>query len=154
MEKINFITRCSRQNNLLEISKGIFNTNLFDVKWYIIFDIEKVSEVKMETLVGLNNLNVQISYEKSETGDHGHQMINKCIDSIENGWIYVLDDDNILHEDFFNEIYNSIKDNQDKSGLIFSQKIGGIDFTVEDIRYARPENVKVGKIDMPQLFKG
>jgi len=152
MEKINFITRCSRQNNLLEISKGIFNTNLFDINWYIIFDIEKVSEVKMETLVELSNLNVKISYEKSESGDHGHQMINKCIDSIEDGWIYVLDDDNIIHEDFFNEIYKIIKENPDKSGLIFSQKIGGIDFTGEDIRYASPDNVKVSRIDMAQFL--
>lgn len=152
MDKINIITRCSRPENLTKISHSVFNTDKFEVIWYLVFDTNVIKEIDIELLLHLQSLNTKIKFEKSIKGDHGHQMINHCFDEIQDGWIYVLDDDNILHTDFYDKMSSTIQNNPDKRGIIFNQKIGGIDFTGQDIRYCSPENVKVSKIDMAQFF--
>jgi hypothetical protein len=152
MEKINIITRCSRPNNLLEVSKSVFNTDKFNVIWHLIFDTNVIKEINVELLLHLQSLNTKIKFEQSIQGDHGHQMVNHCIDDIQDGWVYMLDDDNILHSDFYDRIDDIIENNTDKRGIIFNQKIGGIDFTGQDIRFCSPENVKVSKIDMAQFL--
>ncbi len=151
MEKINFITRCSREGNLIDIYKSIFNTTKFEVSWFIIFDLEKISNLDLHVLSEIDKPFVKISYDRSEKGDHGHQMINNILNKISDGWVYVIDDDNIIHEDFYDEIYIQIQKNKSKRGFIFNQKIGCIDFTGQDVRLADSENVKVSKIDMAQF---
>ena len=59
--------------------------------------------------------------------------------------------DNILHEDFQERLDIHIKNNPNKSGFIFNQKVNGKDFTGLDIRLASPENTKVSHIDMAQF---
>ena len=152
METINIITRCSRLNNLLEISDSVFNTDRFKINWYVVFDRNIVEKIDVDLLLKLQSLGVNISFEHSIQGDHGHQMINHVIDSITEGWVYILDDDNIIHPDFYERLFDTIETNSDKGGIIFHQKIGGIDFTGQDIRYSSPDTVKVSKIDMAQFF--
>jgi glycosyltransferase involved in cell wall biosynthesis len=152
MEIINIITRCSRLTNLVQISETIFNTDRFSIKWFIIFDRNSVSQIDVSTLLTLQSLGADISFDYSLPGDHGHEMVNKTIDKINEGWIYMLDDDNILHENFYEKIYSYMSSNPNSKAFIFSQKIGGIDFTGQDVRYSHPDNVKVGKIDMAQFI--
>jgi hypothetical protein len=47
-----------------------------------------------------------------------------------------LDDDNIIHDDFLDNLYQDISQNENKSGFIFSQKVDGKDFSGLDIREA------------------
>lgn len=152
MEKLNIITRCSRLGNLIDISKSIFNTTKFDVTWYLIFDKNFIKSLDLDLLFELHKLNTKLLFDQSISGDHGHQLINKCLDTIKDGWVYVLDDDNLIHENFYDRIYTEMKSNSDKNGFIFNQKIGGIDFTGQDVRYCSPEHTKVSKIDMAQFL--
>ena len=80
--------------------------------------------------------------------DYGYGMINSIIEEVKD-WIYILDDDNILHEDFYDGIYEYTQG--DKKALVFNQKIGGIDFTGLDIRIAAPENMYISGIDVAQF---
>ena len=152
MEKIHVITRCSRLNNLREIHNSVFNTDKFDIKWYIIFDTNFVDSLPIDLLTFLQSSGVIIKFQKSEEKDHGHQLINSVLDEIENGWIYVLDDDNLMHENFYTKIHQSMKSKPKVKGFIFDQKVGGIDFTGLDIRECGQDLVKVGKIDMAQFI--
>ena len=152
MEIINIITRCTRFNNLKEISKSVFSTNKFTIKWYVIFDTNFVENLPIDLLLFLQRQNVIIKFEKSEPNDHGHQMINNVLDEISEGWVYVVDDDNIIHEDFYDTIHDTIINHSNIDGIIFDQKIGGIDFTRQDFRICSPEEVKVSKIDMAQFI--
>jgi glycosyltransferase involved in cell wall biosynthesis len=81
-----------------------------------------------------------------------HSLLSKVIDKIEDGFIYFLDDDNILHENFYDVIFKEVKANPTKRGFIFSQKVSGKDFTGLDIREAKPENTRVQHIDMAQFL--
>jgi len=151
MVTLNIITRCTRTTKIREIFQSIdTKNNLFSVKWFVIFDLTSLIEIPTDILSFLKDKS-EIRFYDSNPEDFGHDMINKTLDEIDNGLVYVLDDDNILHSNFFNLVSDWISNNFDKDGLIFSQKIGGIDFTGQDIREADVDNVKVSKIDMAQF---
>jgi len=147
----NIITRCSRTKNLLKVKDSIFNQSP-NVIWYVYFDTLHLKDIDADLLTQLQDLNIKITFKKSIPGDYGHQFINDAIESIQNGWVYVLDDDNILHEDFIQTLTSKIKENPDKRAFIFDQKVDGKDFTKLDIRVAKPENMKVQHIDMAQFI--
>lgn len=154
MENLHIITRCSRPQNILKIKDSIFgeSRNEFNIFWYVIFDTKILKDIDADTLYNLNDKNIDLQFKKSDDGDFGHQFINECIDNIKYGWVYILDDDNVLHENFLNRILYYINNNTDKSGIIFSQKVDGRDFSKLDIRIAHPNNVKVGQIDIAQFI--
>ena len=146
---INIITRCTRPNNLRDIYKSIC-TDLFEINWYILFDTNGVKELDVELLSYLSDKAI-FRFKKGNKNDYGLSLINDILDEIDDGWIYILDDDNIIHENFYIEL-NKYIDNPYAEGFIFSQKINGLDFTGLDVRLALPENVKVGGIDMAQFL--
>jgi glycosyltransferase involved in cell wall biosynthesis len=147
---INILTRCSRPENLHLLEKSIVNEDI-NVKWKIAFDTSRVSNI--DTQVFERYSKYSLNFWKGEPGDMGHAFINKFIDEIpDDEWIYILDDDNLLHPEFYTEILELIKNNPEKSGFIFSQFIGGKDFTKQEVREAKEENVKVQHIDMAQFF--
>ena len=153
MEKLHIITRCSRPSNILKVKDSIFQeNNIFQITWYVIFDTKILKDIDANILFQLNKPNIVLSFKESEDYDYGHQFINDTIDTIKNGWVYILDDDNILHENFLEKISLYIESNKNKRGIIFSQKVGGKDFSKLDIRISHPDNVKVGQIDIAQFI--
>jgi len=152
MKIINIITRCTRLDNINKVKESIFNTQKFEVKWFVLFDTSSIKQVDSEVLSNLQESGVNIKFLNGDPGDFGHNLINKTIDQIESGFIYVLDDDNILHENFYDRLSEIIDNNPDKGGFIFNQKVDGKDFTKLDVRLASPENTKVQSIDMAQFL--
>lgn len=146
---INIITRCTNTNNLLKVRDSII-TNKFEVKWWVVFDTRLIKDIDAELLSTLQEDKVNILFYKGVDGDFAHTILNKIIDKIKSGYVYFLDDDNIIHPSFYESISKSISNKY--SGYIFNQKIGGKDFTGLDIREAKPENVKVQHIDMAQFI--
>ena len=151
MNLLNIITRCSRPQNLYKVKNSIFNNQKFNIKWFVIFDTTLLDQVDSQILSSISNF-ATLKFINSSPKDHGHQLINMCLEEITDGFIYILDDDNILHEDFQERLDIHIKNNPNKSGFIFNQKVNGKDFTGLDIRLASPENTKVSHIDMAQFI--
>lgn len=147
----NIITRCSRTKNLLKVKDSIFNQS-GNVIWYVYFDTTILKDIDAELLSELQDDRIKLFFKKSIPGDYGHQFINDAINNISNGWVYILDDDNILHEDFISNLTKYISENPNKKAFIFDQKVDGKDFTKLDIRLAKPENMKVQHIDMAQFL--
>lgn len=148
---INIITRCSRVGNLKIISEGLVQ-NLESIRWWIIFDTNIVQQIDVATLADLNKIGAIIRYRGGESTSCGMNLVNSILDEINDGWVYILDDDNLIHPNFFGVILETIKSNPNKLGIIFNQKVGGIDFSGLDIREAKHENVKVGSIDSAQFL--
>jgi glycosyltransferase involved in cell wall biosynthesis len=147
---INILTRCTRPQNLLTISKTIFS-NLFEINWYILFDTNRVKDIDASLLMELTNLGAKIKFLKGESNGLGMNMINNTLDEICDGWVYILDDDNIIHPEFYNTLDEFI-DDETYGVLVFNQKVDGKDFSKLDIREVKPENVKVGSIDSAQFL--
>jgi len=154
MHILNIITRCSRTKNILKVKESIFKNipENFEIFWHITFDTTVLKDISAEILSELEHDFISLKFRKSIPGDYGHNFINISLGQISSGWIYILDDDNILHPDLLKTISEKIEEFPEKRGFIFNQKIGGKDFSGLDIREAKSENIKVGSIDMAQFL--
>jgi glycosyltransferase involved in cell wall biosynthesis len=148
---INILTRCYRIDNLFKIYEGL-KTDLVNVKWWILFDTNIIQTIPTSILTFLTSINAEIRYAGGDSNSCGINLINNVLDEIKSDWIYILDDDNLIHENFFETISNLVSENISKRGFIFNQKVGGIDFSGLDIREAKPEMVRVGYIDSAQFL--
>jgi len=152
MVKFNIVTRCTRPQYLNKVKESIFTTSLFDIKWWVVFDTRVIKDIDADFLSDLYSIGGQPLFFKGEEGDFGHSLLSKTIDLIDDGFIHFVDDDNILHEDFWTVMYKNINLFPEKRGFIVSQKVGGKDFSGLDIREAKPENTRVQHIDMAQFI--
>jgi hypothetical protein len=93
---LSIITACSRQKNLLKMM-GSINFNLVD-QWIIVYDTSK----------SRSYLHIFEKYPKikevdcNTPGVCGHPQINYALDMITEGFVYILDDDNLIHPNFWN----------------------------------------------------
>lgn len=149
---LHIITRCFRPENLFEIKKEIHKTELFKVQWWVIFDISRLKKVDTQTLKFLNQSNIHVIYFEGKKENYGSDLVDEVLKKIDSGWIYLLDDDNQIHHDFFEQIYQHIVQNPNSKGFIFNQLVSGKDFTGLDIRVTEENDVEIGKIDTAQFL--
>lgn len=141
---INIITPCYRTQNLSKIFDSITGSPIFkqmNIKWYIIFDGRKVTRIPN----WLNNHRFIITDICNKDGISGNQLRNRALDMINDneGWVYFLDDDNLLHPDYLLKINHIINNDSKIEGILTSQQLPG------SIRLAN--KVDVGFIDTAQF---
>jgi len=147
--KINIITRCTRVKNLSDLQTSIFKRKIpskVQVEWHIVFDTEILKDIDAEILNRLDEPHTHLYFRKGD--GWGLSQLNDLIHSLD-GWIYHLDDDNLIHPNFYNKVYQEVN-NTDLKGIIFSQQVDGKDFTGLQVREAKSENVRVQGIDLAQ----
>lgn len=151
---LHIITRCSRLNNIIKVGDSLPRNN--KVQWHVIFDSTRLKDIDAEILGRLQEeYNAKLYFEFSQGGDYLYPQMNKIIiDNIQEGWIYSLDDDNLLHEKLFDnfEALVGFCEAGNHIGIVFNQHVAGKDFTGIDVRYAKPENMKVRSIDLAQFI--
>ena len=155
--EINILTRCTRIQNIEKIKKSIF-TEIYNVKvnWHVVFDIDVLKEISFDLLNTLKQPNIFIHYhtlggKKIDTSGGWHIDLNSIISSLK-GWIYILDDDNLLHKEFYKSVFESHLLQKDKLIFLFNQEVGGRDFTGLQTRVVDMSNIKVGHIDTAQFI--
>jgi glycosyltransferase involved in cell wall biosynthesis len=147
--KFSIITRCTRLGNIETVKKSVFN-NLpknTTVEWHVVFDTAALKDIDAELLNKLDEKGTTLHFMKGD--GWGLSQLNSLIKNLD-GWVYHVDDDNIVHPDFYSTIENEYKNNKDAKAFIFSQYVGGNDFSKLEIREAIPENVAISKIDLAQ----
>jgi glycosyltransferase involved in cell wall biosynthesis len=154
---LHIITRCSRLNNIIKVGESLpTKDGKLQVQWHVIFDSTRLKDIDAEILGRLQEeYNAKLYFEFSQGGDYLYPQMNKIIiDNIQEGWIYSLDDDNILHEKLFDnfEALVGFCEAEKSIGIVFNQHVAGKDFTRVDVRYAKPENMKVRSIDLAQFI--
>ena len=147
--KFSIITRCTRLGNIETVKESVFsnlpkNTN---VEWHVVFDTAALKDIDAELLNKLDEKGTTLHFMKGD--GWGLSQLNSLIKNLD-GWVYHVDDDNIVHPNFYSTIENEYKNNKDAKAFIFSQYVGGTDFSGVDIRVASPENVAISKIDLAQ----
>lgn len=93
---LSIITACSRQKNLLQIIASI-NFNLVD-QWIIVYD---TSKSRSYTHIFEKYPKIK-EVDCNTPGVCGHPQINYGLDMITSGFVYILDDDNLIHPNFWN----------------------------------------------------
>lgn len=145
MQSINIITAVSRPENLHILKENIIKELIpyFNVIWYCIYDEGKNLEIIEHEESWI------ISKYGGVTNDcAGGSQRNAALDLITDGWVYCLDDDNILYENFGKTLSEYINDNKKIETFIFSQKRYNGLFDL----ISKEENIKIGHIDIAQFI--
>lgn len=154
--KLNIVTPLTRPENLSAIHRSIFSQCHpdFKINWFIYVDstvrgnimLPQEAKVFFTQVSGIaghvhrNTYLVFLDYLRRLKGD------NEI-----NGWNMFLDDDNILHPDFFSTLSNMSTIITEYSGLIFDQCFKNGETRLN----ADPDNVRVGNVDTAQyIFRG
>jgi hypothetical protein len=92
---LSIITACSRPQNLKQIYDSIDFSLVY--KWYIVYDTSKCRTYELQFATEDKILELTCNIE----GFAGHPQINMALDLIKDGFVYVMDDDNIFHKKFW-----------------------------------------------------
>lgn len=121
---LSIITPCVLPNNLGEILTSIVKSkkqNSIKIDWYIIFDSKKTKTTSVD-LHGPDWLNIK-QFSHTSPGISGNPQRNYALNLINNGLVYFLDDDNILHPNYIDVILKTTKDDC-KVCILSQQDIG------------------------------
>jgi hypothetical protein len=92
---LSIITACSRPQNLKEIKNSIIFSQV--TKWYIVYDTSKCRTYDFQ--FGPEEKIIELTCNKE--GFAGHPQINMALEFIKEGFVYIMDDDNIFHKKFW-----------------------------------------------------
>ena len=92
--QITIITPCSRPENIKRL-KETLNFN-YILEWIIVYDSSKVSKIE-----NFNDPKIKEFLIKERGSKKGTAQRNFGITQVKGGYVYFLDDDNILHENFY-----------------------------------------------------
>lgn len=140
----NIVTPVSRPDNLPLIYDGIKNYGNL-ITWWVVYDSDALSYSEIQKGARLFESEYWISQSSENGGVTGSRQRNKALDCVEDGWVYFLDDDNLLHQDLIHTILLNRINNPDIQGYIFNQLME------KGIRIGSPENTKVTHIDTAQF---
>jgi len=134
---LNIITAYSRSGNLCLLEKSLARgREFFDLRWHIVVDGGKIQTASPYDF---------IVCPKEKCGIAGSGQLNLALDGIADGWVVVLDDDNLTHPSFFSELYRQIAINPDKLAFAFAQETSG------GVRRVGPDTMKECMIDQAQF---
>lgn len=145
---LTIITPCCRQANLPFIYQSI-KLDLID-KWYIVYDTSNNRHYQK-----IYNDPKIIEIECDDIGVVGHPQRNFGMNLVKEGFIYFLDDDNIIHPDFWEVVgeldtnyfytWDQLRNKQgdDSDWALFSNEKG---------RVLKGNVLKVQKIDTAQFI--
>lgn len=131
---IYIITPCRRPLNLERMKSTIPS----ECQWVIVYDSSLKHEYNIEGAINLKS---------PYTGDHGNPNRNYALDNLEmnnDDWFYILDDDNLIHPDW----YNNIKDHLESASMIN----WGQCFYDGKTRFNATDNLMADRVDTAQYM--
>ena len=133
------ITPCSRPENLARIRPTLeAGGKFFNVRWMIVVDGKAPPACQAADGLG------EIFCHHDPRSVAGKGQINFALDRIQDGWVWVLDDDNVAHRDFFPRLWQMMEAHPHAGAFIFPQK------TRTGQRGAAPGMVRETLIDQAQ----
>lgn len=137
--KLHIITPVSRPWNLVAIGQSIAERiKRMEVYWHCAIDKGcKATKPDFPFLT---------TFVEGPKSFFGNQLRNLLLDLVQDGWVYFLDDDNVLHENFENAAFHAVECNPDANWFCFIQvrRDGRV--------YLNPtDSPQVGNIDMGQV---
>lgn len=121
---LTIITPCIRLSNLPLLAQSIESSgclDYFQLSWRIIIDgleIKNNSEIK--EIISKNYIQIEYLHDKESTG--GAAQRNAGIESTYSGYIYFLDDDNLMYPDFAKEISCILNNDKEILCCAFNQQ--------------------------------
>lgn len=136
---LNIVTPCSRIKNLIEVERSFKTVTNMNIKWHICFDSEFIPNILPIEVDHQLYCTKSVNYEIS-----GNKQRNLILSNITDGFIYFLDDDNIIHPNL-NNILNDVMYGKN---YIFSQV-----YKNDIIRFKPHQKcIYPGRIDSAQML--
>jgi len=145
--KFHVITRCTRVENLLTIADSVYKEGV-DVTWHVVFDTSVVKDIEIALLGELYNAGAFLHFKQGSPGTYMYPEINELVKQLpEEDYVTLIDDDNIIHPDYYAEIISEIEECAETSVFCYNQLI-----TLDNPTYrqASPSNTIIGGIDLAQ----
>lgn len=125
MTRINLITAVSRERNLPRILDSIrcsLRAIPLEVQWILVFDAPGSKLARTKDLIKTSG-RIKVLEALYEGGPmkFGIHQKNLGMDLIEDGFYHCLDDDNIVHPEFFSCLLRAIESNPGKRAFAFAQ---------------------------------
>lgn len=116
--KLHLITACSRPKNLSKLKASILNANRLgstEILWHICFDAQTVNNPEVndyqDSFIRLYSASTH--YQKNPGKSQVNFVLTHFKLNMFDGFIYILDDDNLLPNNFFSHAYD------EKESLIY-----------------------------------
>jgi hypothetical protein len=110
--RINIITLVSRPANLPALADNLRAT-WPDGQWYCVFDSKRLPAIPP---------NRGWCWSGMAAGDlAGGGLRNVALEQIDAGWVYLLDDDNLIHPELPAALAEAVREQPDKRAFIFNQ---------------------------------
>ena len=152
--KIHVITRSTRLQNLRTVKESVFKNipQGMDIEWHVVFDTATLKDIDAELLSDLKDNSTNYYFEKGDAVGMLYPQCSNIISNLEGGWVYFADDDNIIHDGFYEYVLKMSNENPDKKVHVVSQSVDGKDFTGLQYRLAASQFMKVGGVDLAQYI--
>lgn len=144
---IHIVSPVSRPWNLRAMRASIDRANVpgVEILWHVVFDSPSIrSAMKWRRLERRDDVRYY-AYPKLDRGISGNPQRNHALDRIEDGFVYFLDDDNVVHPRL---LERALPHMREQRGVVVNQ-------ATADGRtrlVAAPDNVRVGAIDTAQVL--
>lgn len=115
---LNIITAVSRENNLYFIQEELNKINSLEIRWHLIFDGTSMTSLKIPQDINFYHAEISNNDRKDYSGA---VQKNIALSRVKEGWVYALDDDNIVHPNFPKTFIKAINNHPNKKAFVFSQ---------------------------------
>lgn len=143
---INMVTAVSRPENLLRIKKSAelsLARSSLTARWYIVVDGEGALPPAIESALQGGRVEVRKTIHDGGSCRFGIAQKNLGMQVAGAGFFHCLDDDNLVHPDFFTGVQRAMEANPSKRAFVFSQRRWG----GEESLVASPHRMQAAKID-------
>ena len=143
---IHLVTAVSRPENLRRIHKSIslsLSASKLKAKWILIVDDLNAVSATASAVLKEGAFEVEQIVHRDGKCSYGIDQKNAGMASIVDGYYHCIDDDNIVHRDFFPGLERAMEANPKKRAFVFGQR------RWDDIKslVASPDRMEYGKID-------
>ena len=138
------VTRCSRVSNLLTLLDTVYSSGV-NVSWHIVFDTKNVKDIEVSLLARLYEVGAHLYFREGD--GWGLSNLNDILKALPKGYVSHLDDDNLIHPEYYKVLTKAIKKNPKKKVFCYGQLVDVISGCNRD---ASSENTVVGGIDLAQ----
>lgn len=164
--QLKIITPCSRLDNLPILHESVFKNipKGFDVSWLIVVDQEDTPELtrfamsRMGEVVYTDRRVDIVNYPSRDRGIVGGPQRNHAFTMIDQGHLYCLDDDTILHPNFYGGLQKARDMNN--GSLEDTAVIGSQEWPTGGIRllaghdYTKKNHIDTGQFVLPRTMIG
>lgn len=151
--KLSLITACTRPENLSQILRSIESSSLqviFDTRWIIVVDGTKPNSIEVEAKDVISRSWVEVKVAADLKSQFGAAQRNAGLDAVTDGWVYFLDDDNLVHPHMASRVRCLIQEHPSVSVFAWQQQRddrGPFVLGISEESFTTPE-----KIDTAQIF--